>query len=819
MLPKNLTRTVRALLRNPLFTVVAIVTLALGIGASTAMFSVIYGVLLKPLPFPEAERLVAVWHSAPGLNIPMLPQGPATYLTYREEGRTFEDIGLWQNGMVSVTGLSEPERVPVLRMTDGTLPILRVTAQLGRRFSGQDDSPAGPATVMLAHGYWERRFKGDPGAVGKQIVIDGKPHEIVGVLPRSFSFLDNEPDLLLPLRLNRSQEFVGHFNYRGIARLRPGVTVEQANADIARMIPMVLDRFPLPPGFTRKMFEETRMSPNVRPLAADVIGDVGDVLWVVFGTVGIVLLIACANVANLFLIRAEGRHQELAVRSALGARPTLIARGLLAESLTLSLLGGALGVGFAYGGIRVLLALAPDGLPRLRDIAIDPVVLLFTFGLSLAAGLVFGLLPLVRFSTPRVLAGLKDGGRSASDGRQRNRARNTLVVGEIAMAMVLLVAAGLMIRTFGELRNVQPGFARPDEVLTFRVSVPEALEADAVRVARLHEEVARQLEALPGVVAVGQSSSITMDGDASMDPVVVEEFPPAAGGMPPIRRMKWASPRYFETMGNRIVAGRGMTWNDNYSLALVAVVNEAFVREYWKKPADALGKRIRSGPQEWREIVGVVGDERDEGVARPAPPIVYWPMLSKSLWEEGIFVVRTMGYAVRSSRAGSPTLLAEVQRAVWSVNRNLPLAAARTLEEVRSESMAQTSFALVMLGIAACVALALGVVGIYGVIAYMATQRTREIGIRLALGAQRENVSGLFVRHGLALTAAGVLLGIGAAAALARLMSALLFGVGAWDPITYVAVSGVLAAIALLACYIPARRASRLDPIVALRAD
>ena len=816
MLPRNLSRTVRALLRSPLFTFVAVLTLALGIGAGTAMFSVVYGVLLKPLPFPDANRLVAVWHSAPGINLEMLPQGPATYLTYREEGRTFEEIGLWQNGMVTVTGLSEPERVPALIVTDGTLPILQVAPHLGRRFTRQDDSPAGPATVMLTYGYWERRFNADAAAIGRPILVDGQPHEVVGVLPRSFQFLDQEADLLLPLRLNRSEEFVGHFNYRGLARLKPGVTVEQANADIARMIPMVLDRFPLPPGFTRKMIDEARIGPNVRPLAADVIGDVGDVLWVLFGTVGVVLLIACANVANLFLIRAEGRHQELAVRSALGARPSLIARGLLGESVTLSLLGGVLGACFAYGGIRVLLAVAPDGLPRLREIAIDPVVLLFALGLSLAAGLVFGLLPLLRFSTPRVLAGLKDGGRSASDGRQRNRARSALVVGEIAMALVLLVAAGLMIRTFQELRGVHPGFTRPGEVLTFRVSVPESLEADPAKIARLHEEVARKLGALPGVAAVGQCSALTMDG-GSNDPVIVEEFPLAAGRFPPIRRMKWAAPGYFETMGNPIVAGRDFTWNDNYGLALVAVVNEAFVREYWKNPADALGKRIRSGPQEWRQIVGVVGDERDDGVARPAPPMVYWPMLSKSLWEEGTYAARTMSYAVRSSRAGSPTLLAEIQRAVWSVNRNVPLANARTLEEIRSESMAQTSFALVMLGIAAAVALSLGMVGIYGVIAYMAAQRTREIGIRMALGAQRENVSGLFVRHGLVLTGAGVLVGVVAAAALTRLMSALLFGVGAWDPVTYAAVSIVLAAIALLASYVPARRASRLDPIAGLR--
>ena len=819
MLPRHLSRTLRALLRSPLFTAVAVVTLALGIGASTAMFSVVYSVLLKPLPFPDPARLVAVWHTAPGINLELLPQGPATYLTYREEGRSFEDIGLWQHGMVSVTGLREPERVPVLEVTDGTLPILGVAPELGRRFTRQDDSPGGPATVMLAHGYWERRFGSDPGAIGKQILVEGKPHEIVGVLPRSFHFFDYPLDLLRPMRLNRSTEFVGHFNYRGVARLKPGVTVEQANADIARMIPLVLERFPLPPGFTRQMFDETRMGPNVRPLAADAIGNVGDVLWVLFGTVGIVLLIACANVANLFLIRAEGRHQELAVRSALGARPSAIARGLLAESLVLSLAGGALGALFSWGAIRLLVALAPEGLPRLQEIALDRVVLLFTLGLSLAAGVAFGLLPLLRYSTPRVLAGLKDGGRSASGGRQRHRARSVLAVGEIAMALVLLVAAGLMIRTFQELRGVQPGFTRPEEVLTFRVSVPEALEPDAARLARTYEEIAGRIQRLPGVTAVAAATSITMDGGAGHDPVVVEEFPLAAGRFPPLRSFKWASPGFFQAMGNRIVAGRDYTWSDLYSLSPVAIVNEAFVREYWKRPADAIGKRIRSGPQAWREIVGVVGDERDDGVSRPAPAIVYWPMLSKSLWEEGVYVPHSAAFVVRSSRAGSPTLLAEVQRALWAVNRSVPLSGARTLEEIRAESMAQTSFALVILAIAATVALLLGVVGIYGVIAYMASLRTREIGIRMALGAQRENVSGLFVRHGLLLAGAGVLLGVGASAALARLMSSLLFGVSAWDPATYVAVSLALAAIALLASYVPARRAARLDPIVALRAD
>ncbi|RPJ74348.1 MAG: FtsX-like permease family protein, partial [Acidobacteria bacterium] len=450
MLPRNLSRTVRALLRAPLFTSVAVATLALGIGASTAIFSVVYGVLLKPLPYEEAERLVGVWHTAPGISIPVagggmasgprrLNQGPATYLTYREEGRAFEDIGLWDGAEVTVTGAREPERLEALLVSDGLLPVLRVRPHLGRTFTREDDSPATPERVMLGYSYWERAYGARADAVGQQVIVDGSPREIIGVLPRGFRFLDRDMDILLPFRFNRAELFVGHFTYQAVGRLKAGVTLEQANADIARMIPMVFDRFPTPPGFTRRMFEDMRLGPRVRPLADDVIGDVGKMLWVLLATVGIVLLIACANVANLFLIRAEGRQQELAVRSALGARRRSVAWQLLLESLVLSLAGGALGLLLAQGGIQLLLALAPEGLPRQGEIALAPIVLAFTLGLSLAAGVVFGLVPLLHFSTPRVIAGLKDGGRSASDSRGRTRARNVLAVSEIALALVLLV--------------------------------------------------------------------------------------------------------------------------------------------------------------------------------------------------------------------------------------------------------------------------------------------------------------------------------------------------------------------------------------------
>ena len=817
---QNLRRTVRALLRAPLFTLVAVVTIALGIGASTAIFSVVYGVLLKPLPYAEADRLVGVWHTAPGINLPLLNQGPATYLTYREEGRAFEDIALWDGTSVSVTGERDPERVNGLTVSDSFLPVLGVRPHLGRAFTREDDSPATPERVMLGYAYWERAYGASAGAVGRQIVIDGRPREIIGVLPRDFRFLDRDADLLIPFRFNRAEIFLGHFSQQAVARLKPGVTIEQANADVARMIPLAFDRFPPPPGFTRQIFDDIKMGPRVRPLADDVIGDVGQVLWVLLATVGIVLLIACANVANLFLVRAEGRQQELAVRSALGARRRGVAGQLLLESLLLAFAGGAVGLLLAHGSLRLLRALAPDGLPRQGEIGLDPAVLAFALALSVLSGIVFGLVPMLHFSTPRVLAGLKDGGRSASDSRSRNRARNVLVVAEIALALVLLVGSGLMLRTFQELRRVNPGFVNAHEVLTFRVTVPDALVSDPEVVARTHEEIARRLGQIPGVKSVGLSSSLTMDGLDSNDAVFVEDHPLPPGRVPAVRRFKWISPTYFEAMGNRVVAGRGLTWNDVYSASRVVMVTETFAREYWGRAAAAVGKRIRQGPdQPWREIVGVAGDERDDGVAKPATAIVYWPMLVDKWYRFDHYASRGMGYAVRMATPDSPTLLKDVQKAVWAVNSALPLANVRTLDDLQAESMAQTSFALVMLAIAAVVALALGVVGIYGVIAYMAAQRTREIGIRMALGAEPGAVSRLFVRHGLALTAAGLTLGIGVAAGLTRLMAALLFGVGAWDPLTYVLVSAGLGGVALLACYLPARRAARLEPVAALRSN
>jgi len=786
--------------KQPAFAAAVVLTLALGIGATTAIFSVVHGVLLKPLPFSEPGTLVSLSQIAPhgtGTN-----QGPTTFLNYRENQRSFEAIGAWDTTEVSVTGRGDPERVQALQVTSATLRLLRVQPIVGRAFDAEDDSLGRASRVMLTYGYWQRRFGGDAGIIGQILAINGTPSEVIGVLPPSFKFLRTRPEILAPLPLPEKMPGGVSFEFRALARLKPDASLTQANADVARMISL------LPPAFA-----ELELQPNVRPLAKDVIGDVEEILWILMAAVGVVLLIACGNVANLLLVRAEGRHHELAMRAALGASRGRIARALLSESVTLALVGGLAGVELAFIATELLRRIAPTQLPRLDEIGIDVTVVLFALGVSVLSGVLCGLLAAMRFGSPSIAA-VKEGGRSISDAPGRQRTRNALVVGQVALALTLLIVAGLMIRTFVAMRQVDPGFVRPEEVHTFVVAIPPPVIEDNGQAARTFENIAQRLAQVPGVTSVGLSSSITMDGEDNRNSLQVESASVADGRRDRVRFKSFA-PGYFETMGNRLVAGRSVTWGDIHQQRPVIVVSATLAKELWTDPSNAIGKRVRGIQSDapWREIVGVVADERDDGLNHPATAIAYWPMLNESYrW-------RIMAYAVRSPRVGTPGFFRELEQAVWSVDRNLPLANAYTLEEIQARSMAQTSFALAMLGIAATVALLIGVVGIYGVIAYAATQRTREIGVRMALGAQVGDVRTMFLRHGLLLTGIGIVLGIGIAVMLTRIMSAFLFGVGPMDPVTYVVVSAILAAAALLATYLPARRASQVDPVVALRAE
>jgi predicted permease len=568
------------------------------------------------------------------------------------------------------------------------------------------------------------------------------------------------------------------------------------------------------------MFSEARLGPSFRPLKQEMVGDVGNVLWVLMATIGIVLIIACANVANLLLVRTEGRQQELAIRAALGADWGRIARELFAESLILGILGGVLGLGLAYGAVRWLIAMAPANLPRLDEISIDGPVLLFTLVASLLAGLLFGAVPVLKFAGPRLSATLRSGGRTLSHSKERHRARSTLVVVQIALAMLLLIGSGLMIRTFRTLRQVQPGFTNPEQVQTVRIFIPEAQVKEAVQAVHMEQNILDKVAAVPGVQSVGLSTTVPMDGRGWHDPVFAEDKVYSEAQIPPLRMFRFLSPGLLKTMGNTLIAGRDFTWTDVYEKRPVALVSENLARELWHEPGNAIGRRIRESLKaDWREVVGVVGDERDDGVNEKAPTVAYWPLLMNNFAGNQTFVARGLAIMVRSNRTGSSGFVQDIGQAIWSVDPNLPLASVRTLREVYDKSLARTSFALVMLAIAGSMALLLGVVGIYGVISYSVLQRTREIGIRMALGSPRAEVTRLFLWHGLRLAAIGVVCGLGAAVACTRLMATLLFQVNPVDPLTYAGVACGLVAAAALASYLPALRASGIDPTEALRAE
>src|SRR5215469_13355599 len=821
IIARQLQQVARRLRRAPAFTVITLLTLAAGIGANTAVFSVLEGVLLKPLPYPQAEQLAAVRLTAPGINLKDFELSPSDYFIFREQSATFQDIAMYQDDSVSVTGMAEPERVDALIVTDGMLPLLGIPPMLGRVFSRADDTKGAPDTAVLTYGYWRRKWGGDPNVVGKSIIVDGKQRQIIGVMPKRFHFLDHsDPAIITPFQFDRNKTNLGNFSYNGVARLKPAATIEQVNADMARMLPIVMRSFDAPPGFSSKLFEDAHIGPNAKPLRAEVVGDIGNVLWVLMGSIGMVLLIVCANVTNLMLVRIEGRRQELALRSALGAGWGRIAGELLFESLIIGFLSSVLGLGLAWVTLRVLVALAPSGIPRLQEIGVDGTVLLFTLGIAVLASVLFGSIPVLKYAGAHLSTGIREGGRALSQSRQQHRARNVLVVVQVSLALVLLICSGLMIRTFRARTNVNPGFAQPEQVQTFRIYIPKTEVQEDERVVRFEQEIQDKIAAIPGVASVAIGTKIPMDNGGWHDPIFVESRTYAEGELPPLLQFKFMSPGFLKTVQIPLVAGRDFTWEDTYQKLPVAIVSENVAREYWPTPNDAIGKRVRVGSKDdWREIVGVTGDVYDDGVNQKPTKAAYWPLMMSNFESDSLSVRREVAYAIRSRRAGSEALMAAVRQAAWSVDPNLPLAEVHTADYFYRRSLARTSFTLIMLGVAGGMALLLGVVGIYGVIAYSVSQRKREIGIRMAVGAQLPTLIGMFVRQGMLLTSIGLVAGLLASFGVMRLMSSLLFGVKATDPATYIAVSCGLATTALLACYLPSRRAAGVDPIETLRAE
>jgi predicted permease len=833
---RDLRYALRGLARRPAFTSAAVLTLAVGLGATTAIFSVVYSVLLKPLPYSNADELVRIEYSAVGIpNAGVSNSETSMYFTYGDESRTLTSFGMWTGSNATLSGLGEPERVTALQVTQGTLDALGLQPMRGRAFTAAEHGPAaeGPLPIIVSHAFWQRRFGGDEAVLGRELSIEAPsgfgrlpltgPSQIVGIMPADFTFMDmaSPPDVILAIRLDRAQQrIVGNFNLPTFARLKPGVTLEEARADVERMLQIWFDSWPMMPGLTRELLMDARFTPVVRSLKEDLVGSVASTLWVLMGAIGAVLLVACANIANLMLVRLDARRQELAVRAALGARPKRIARELLVESLVIGGAGALLGLLLAYGGLQALVALAPSNLPRLQEIAIYPPVLMFTLAASFASTLAFGALAALKHAR-HIDPSQTFAARGTSATRERSATRDALVVVQVALALVLVVSAGLMIRTFQALRDVDPGFADAASIHTVRIWMPTAVSPDPRQYTRLEREMLDKIAALPGVSAAAFTNLLPMEGGYDNGPMVVEGQTPGPGDALPSRRRKFVSPGYFEAMGTPIIAGRDLSWSDIESGGHVVLISENYARELAGEPAAALGLRIRI-PLEtdgWREIIGVVQSAHETGLHEQAPSFAYFPVLVENMYGTPVLGRPSVAFTVRSQRAGTAALGEEIKQAIRSVSPGVPIGSERTMEALYAGSLARTSFTLVLLAIAGSMALLLGIVGIYGVIAYVVSQRAREIGIRSALGAKPGELERMFLLHGLALSGAGVLVGVVVAAALGRLMSSVLFGVEHTDPAAYAGAIAVIIAAAALASYVPARRAATIDPIVTLKAE
>jgi putative ABC transport system permease protein len=807
-------QTLRKLRRSPAFTLTSILVLAIGIGATSAIFSVVYGVLIQPLPYFEPDRLIALTHRMENTGQAGLPASTAIYFTYRDHNRSFDSVALWTSDTATITGAGAPEEVRALGTTFEFLALLGVHPESGRFFASSDDQPGSAGTVILSHGYWQRRF-GGADVLGRSLTVDGEPHEVIGVLPRSFRFLRQDADVLLPLQPDRAISFVGPLGENGIARLRPDVTIEGAGADVERMIPILASTFPPVPGMDMRASKNLQLHPDLRYLRETIVGDLRDVLTVLMGTMAMLLLMACANVANLQLVRTESRSHEFAVQAALGASRSRIALELLVENTAVALMGGALGLGLASAALPALLRMAAAHLPGALEIGIGWPVILFTVAVSIASGLLFGLAAAVKHGRPAVSPALGASGRALSVSRESQRIRSALVVAQVALALVLLVAAGLMIRTFQSLRNVDAGFHPSAAIQTVDISIPDGSTRDFRVAVRKFNDIQDRLAAVAGIDTVGFASRVPLGNSGPSAGFFIENKTPA-GVAPPQQEFRYVSPGFFQTIGARLVAGRDFDWTDHHEARRVAMVSERMARREWGSASAAIGGRIRMTPAEpWREIVGVVGDIHHESLVEPPPDSVYLT-LGEPLAQ---YMSRTVTFAIRSSRVGTPGFLEELQKSVWSVDGSLPLANVQTMADHYGRAMERTALTLVLLGVTAGMALLLGLVGIYGVISYIVSLRIREIGIRLALGAQMAVLRRMLMGRVLALVLAGLAVGLAGAALLARLMESLVFGVTPHDPVTYAQVSATLGLTAICAGYLPARRITRIDPASALRAE
>jgi putative ABC transport system permease protein len=814
-LGQDLRLALRLLLKRPAFTAIAALTLALGIGANSAIFSVVYGAVLRPLPYPEPERLVRLYTQFPSLGFERFWFSSPELFELQEGAASFESLGAWNSFDANLSGGGEPMRVTVTGGSGRLLETLGIAPALGRGFSDEQTLPGAERQMLLSHGLWKRAFGADRDVAGRIVQLDGLATEIVGVMPEGFAFPEREMDAWMPLTLDRAAQNRGGHYLSLIGRLRRGVSLEQARAEMGPLMARSMEEHR-----GRHPFDPEKHPIVMYPLHEELVGEARPGMLLLLGAVGFVLLIACANVANLTLARAEVRQKELAVRTALGASRLRLLRQFLAESLMLGLLGGALGLLLAIWGLEMLLALGPDIIPRSGEIHIDAAVLGFTLLLSLGTGLVFGLVPALCSGTRDPYAVLKSATRSATAGRERQRLRKSLIVAEVALAVVLVAGSGLLLRSFAGLLAVDPGFD-PERMATMQLDLVEPLVPEGSEVLRFYDELQERVRALPGVVGATVMSGLPPNRRINANDIGFVGLEPAPAGQGPAWNVDYwqvVGQEYFRTMGIRLLEGRYLDERDREGAAGAVVVNETMARRFWPGQSP-VGRQLRVTP--WHEdvppqtIVGVVADVKQQGLGAPTGTEVY--MTARQLQELKVGVPRNLNLVVRVERGDPLALVPAVREIVRAMDASVPLAKVRSMREVFGDAVARPRFLAALLGAFAALALVLAAVGIYGVLTYSVAQRTGEIGIRMALGARRAQVLGMVVRQGMGLVLAGIGIGIAMALALGRLLEGLLFGVSAQDPVTFALVPAILGAVALLACAVPARRATKVDPIVALR--
>jgi predicted permease len=805
----------RLLRRSPGFATLAILTIALGIGANSAIFSVINGVVRKPLAYPKSDELMFITSQFRNQKFDRFWVSPPEYLEFKERTKAFASVGAYTTGAMNVSDGQQPERVNAVFMTASMFKVLGVAPIRGQAFTEAQDLPNTDPVVLMSYELWQRSFGGDPAVVGKRIDIQGRPRTVLGIMPQGFDLHDARAQLWAPLGLDPAnrQNRGSHFLYL-VGRTAPGVTPPQAKAELETMLRtwgQIAANTHVPNDSTHRM--------NMVALRDDVIGNVRKALWVLQGSVLLVLLIACANVANLLLARAETRHKEFAVRTALGAGRGRILRQFMAEGVVLSVLGGVLGLALAYWGLQALLVANPESIPRSAEIGLDPAVLAFTFVIAVLTGLVFGMAPLLHVSDHAVTQAIKEGGVRSTTNAGRNRIRRGLVVAEMALAVMLVIGAGLLIRSFANLTSVDPGF-NPEQRATFGLVLPQASYPDSQRRVTFHRDLRRKLEQIPGVQMAGAMQGLPPFRQLNANDTDFEGYTFTPGSDAPIENVdyyQYVTLGYFESMGIGLKDGR--TFNDADAVTGASViVNEALVKRFFPNQ-NPLGQRLNpylTRDTTWFTIVGVVKDVKQGGLENPVGTELYF--FYDQLPRIAGFAPGQMNYVIRSPQS-LEALTPSIRRAVREMDPALPIVQMRTMEDVIGASVTRQRFLSLLLGIFAVVALMLAAIGTYGILSYMVTERQREIGIRMALGAGSGQVVGLIMRQGMTLALLGIVLGVTGALWLSRVTSTLLYGVKPSDPSTYLVVAGIIATVATIACLVPTRRATRVDPLEAIRAD